>query len=339
MTANSTPQTNTTQAMLAAIEIDLRATLSAARGWLAPGIEEMVAYHLGWADDEEISGKRIRPLLTLLCCQASGGEWRTALPAAGAIEWIHNFSLIHDDIQDHSEIRRGRPTVWKIWGSPQAINTGDAIFALSRWSTQRLKGAVPAELILEIHRLLDETSLALTRGQHLDIHFETTDEVTTEAYLNMIHAKTAALLGTACQLGALLSPAPADQIEAYRGFGQNLGLAFQVIDDLLGIWGSTEQTGKSSADDLQTRKKTLPIIHGLEHSSEFQQAWGAKRHSEEELSSMRQMLDDSGSKEFTMRWAERYTQEAMSALKAADGQEPAASELTSLAARLLQRAA
>ncbi len=330
----------TNREMLAAIEAELRSILVTAGDWLEPGIEEMIVYHLGWASPEEPQGKRIRPLLTLLCCQAAGGDWQSALPAAGAIEWIHNFSLIHDDIQDQSEIRRGRPTVWKVWGGAQAINTGDAIFALSRWSTQRLlKNNFSPDTVLEVHRLLDETGLALTRGQHLDILFESTDNVTTDGYLRMIRGKTAALLKTACELGALLSPASDRQIKNYGGFGDNLGLAFQVIDDLLGIWGSSMMTGKSSADDLQTRKKTLPIIHGLAHSIEFKQTWSAEHHSEEDIASMKDLLREIGSRQFTTQWAEHHTQEAMSSLSSANPLEPAASNLSSLAARLLQRSA
>lgn len=330
---------NQTSEMLSAIEADLHESLQLAGNWLPPLVVEMIRYHLGWEDPQEATGKRVRPLMTLLCCQAAGGEWRTILPAATAVEWTHNFSLIHDDIQDRSEIRRGRATVWKNWGDAQAINTGDALFALARLTTQRLVPKIAPDKVLAVHRILDETSLALTRGQHLDISFEAQEHVTTDEYLEMIRGKTAALLGAACQLGALLSPAPEVEIEAYHSFGVNLGLAFQVIDDLLGVWGETETTGKSTADDLRTRKKSLPIIHGLEHSEEFHHAWSADEHNQENLNQMKKLLDDAGSREFTQRWAQQYTDKAMASLNAAKPLEPAATALSRLAARLLQRVA
>ncbi|MGD8632479.1 MAG: polyprenyl synthetase family protein [Anaerolineales bacterium] len=328
------------EVMLPAVEADLQDSLNLARQWLPAVVEEMITYHLGWSGPEEISGKRIRPLLVLLCCQASGGEWRAALPAASAIEWIHNFSLIHDDIQDNSQTRRGRPTVWKKWGNAQAINTGDALFALARLTTQRLMGnGFPAEKVLTVHRILDETSLALTRGQHFDIAFESMDRVTPDTYLDMIAGKTAALLGASCQIGALLSPANEDQITAYRTFGENLGLAFQVIDDLLGIWGVETTTGKSSADDLQTGKKTLPVIHGLEHSAEFRRQWADGERQEGSLAALKQLLEEAGSRDFSAEWAHQYSEEALAALEAAQPHEPAKNELSTLTARLLQRIA
>jgi geranylgeranyl diphosphate synthase type I len=332
-------ETDLTSEMLNAIEADLQESLALARNWLPAAVEEMIRYHLGWEDLHEGTGKRVRPLITLLCCQAAGGDWCTIIPAAAAVEWIHNFSLVHDDIQDRSEIRRGRPTVWKKWGNAQAINTGDAIFALARLTTHRLLVGHPPEKVLSAHRLLDETSLALTRGQHLDISFEQKEHVQPEQYLDMIGGKTAALLGAACQLGALLSPASDDEQEEYRSFGVNLGLAYQVIDDLLGIWGKTEATGKSTADDLLKRKKTLPVIYALENSDNFRRAWTTAEHSQENINHMKKWLDEAGSREFTVRWAEFYTDKAMASLDAAKPLEPGASALSELAARLLQRVA
>jgi geranylgeranyl diphosphate synthase type I len=337
MTSKPIPDDDLVEQMRSAIESELKDSLQAAREWLPSGIREMISYHLGWQEAATVSGKRVRPLMTLLCCEASNGDWRQALPAAAAVEWVHNFSLLHDDIQDQSEMRRGRPTVWKIWGTAQAINTGDAIFALSRLTTLRLK--VSPEKILRVHRILDQTSLALTRGQHQDISFEQAPEVTIEQYLEMIAGKTAALLGAACQLGALLSPADDQQIAHFHAFGENLGLAFQVIDDMLGVWGSSEVTGKSAIDDLRSRKRTLPVIHGLEHSKEFKKAWSAGQSGGDHIALLKKWLDEVGSREFTAMFAQRYTQDATSALEAAEPSEPAGSQLSALTARLLQRVA
>lgn len=340
MMPSSKSGTKPTDVMIAAVDADLQDSLKFGDTWLPAGIQEMIRYHLGWSGPEEIQGKRVRPLLTLLCCQGSGGEWQAALPAASAIEWVHNFSLIHDDIQDNSQTRRGRPTVWKKWGKPQAINTGDALFALAYLTTQRLcQNGFSADKVLTVHRILNETSLALTHGQHLDIAFEGMDQVSSDAYLDMIAGKTAALIGASCQIGALLSPFGDAHSAAYQSFGVNLGLAFQVIDDLLGIWGVELTTGKSASDDLQTGKKTLPVIHGLEHSEEFRRRWSVLERSEVNLAELRQLLEESGSRDFAADWAERYTDKALAALEAAQPSEPAKNELSTLTARLLQRIA
>lgn len=326
--------------MRASIETDLRSTLASIRAWIDPSIEEMISYHVGWADGEQSSGKRIRPLLVLLCCQAAGGNWQQALPAASAVEWIHNFSLIHDDIQDQSAFRRGRSTLWKVWGSPQAINTGDAVFALAHFSIQKLlEQEIPADKVLSVHRILAKTSLSLTSGQHLDIAFEDLNQIDPQAYFKMIRGKTAALLGAACHVGALLSPASQTSISSFKSFGENLGLAFQVIDDLLGVWGVSTETGKSAADDLRARKKTLPIIHGLQNSSIFREMWRSVPATDENIIAMREALVNSGSRAWTNQWAEQFTEDAMDALKAAKPREPAGSSLASLTARLLQRVA
>ena len=333
-------QSNLETQLLSAIESDLQSSLDAARDQIHPGIREMIIYHLGWEASPRKSGKRIRPLLTTLCCIAAGGDWEAAIPAASAVEWIHNFSLVHDDIQDQSEMRRGRPAVWKVWGTSQAINTGDAIYALSRWSTLRmLSGGTPAESVLEIHRILDEASLALTRGQHQDIAFEQEEGIESELYLGMVEGKTAALLGAACHVGVRLSPTPPVRVKDYRNFGFKLGLAFQVIDDLLGIWGQSGETGKSSLDDLSSRKKTLPIIHGLQNSASFRRLWKSGTITDATIQSMRQELEECGAREFATDWAQRYTAQAHEALQAAEPLEPAAANLRSLAARLLQRIA
>jgi geranylgeranyl diphosphate synthase type I len=337
MTDSSGQQDDLNAELLAAIEADLHDSLDTISGILPPTVLEMISYHLGWQVSLETSGKRIRPLMTLLCCQAAGGDWKTALPAASAIEWTHNFSLIHDDIQDRSELRRGRPTVWKKWGRAQAINTGDAIFVLSRLTTQRLAAA--PQKILTVQKVLDETSMALTAGQHLDISFEDAKDVTIEDYLQMISGKTAALLSASCRIGALLATDLDGRIEAYASFGANLGMAFQIIDDLLGVWGASSATGKSSADDLQTRKKTLPVIYGLEHSPEFKRVWLTERQGDEDIFGMKQLLKEAGSNDFTKKWAEYYTQASLSSLETADPLEPAGTILTELAARLLQRIA
>jgi len=223
-------------------------------------------YHLGWAD-ESLSpiaapvGKRLRPLICLLTTEASGGDSDTALPAAVALELLHNFTLIHDDIEDGDALRHHRPTLWKLWGEPQAINAGDGMHVLSNLALLDLADrGVPPERVIALARRLAQTSLVITEGQHLDLSFERRGDVTPAEYLDMIGRKSAALLGCAAVMGAEIAAASADVCAALDRFGVELGMGFQIRDDILGIWGHAETTGKP-AGDLRRRKKTLPSLY------------------------------------------------------------------------------
>lgn len=233
----------------------------------------MMHYHLGWADARlrpagSNPGKRLRPLICLLACQAAGGDPADALPAAAALELVHSFSLVHDDIEDGSRLRRGRPAVWDVWGEAQAINVGDGLFALAHLAIVRLPGdRVPGERALAAARALDDACLALCEGQYLDMTFEGQAEVRVEQYLEMIGLKTAALLAASAQIGAIVATEDARTIAQLRDFGESLGLAFQIQDDVLGIWGEETLTGKSSSTDLRDKKKTLPILHALQQGA------------------------------------------------------------------------
>ncbi|MEA3334452.1 MAG: polyprenyl synthetase family protein [Chloroflexota bacterium] len=231
----------------------------------------MLRYHMGWVDEQfqtvrSDGGKRIRPVLCLLACQAVGGTVDQALPAAASLELLHNFSLIHDDIEDDSPTRRHRPTVWAIWGRPQAINAGDAMFSVSRVALSGLaERGLPAEVVLDATRVFDESCLRLTEGQFLDMSFEDRLDVTSEQYLRMIGGKTAALLGASLRIGAIVGGARMPVQDSLADYGYQLGLAFQIRDDLLGIWGDERQTGKSAQSDILARKKSLPVVYALQH--------------------------------------------------------------------------
>jgi geranylgeranyl diphosphate synthase type I len=229
----------------------------------------MARYHLGWLDktltpvmDGAVDrGKRIRPGVALLSCAAAGGEPETAAPLAAAIELLHNFTLVHDDIQDGSPSRRHRPTVWSLWGSGQAINAGDALFAAAQLALFRLADLnVKPALILRLAETFNRTTIEIVTGQVLDLSFEGRSDVTPAAYLEMIGGKTAAIVRFAAWGGALLAGAPENVADRFGTFGRALGLGFQIRDDLLGIWGATAATGKAAADDIRRRKQSLPIL-------------------------------------------------------------------------------
>jgi len=324
--------------LLGALDGDLRLVADRVPGPPYAPVRDMIAYHLGWTGATTASrGKRIRPLLTLLSCAAAGGRWESALPAASSVELIHNFSLVHDDIQDRSETRRGRPTLWKKWGVPQALNTGDTLFVLARLSTDRLVeiGASP-EQSLAIHRALDEACLALTLGQHLDLAFEDADQVTEEDYLEMVRGKTAALLEAACDVGVLLAPAPTPR-SAYQRFGRQLGMAFQILDDILGVWGEPGTTGKPAGDDLAARKKSFPVIFGLAQSPEFARLWRSGAGAQADRQPMMEALTSCGALERARELARIFTEEALAALELASPTGDAGVELRELSQRLLQR--
>ncbi len=254
---------------LDAIESDMQ-TVVCSHSRAQNGLYAMLRYHLGWQDSagqptDGRHGKRLRPLLCLLACEASGGDWRRALPAATTLELIHNFTLIHDDIEDDSDLRHQRPTLWKLWGLAQGVNAGDALWALARGSLYRLSalGHGPQQ-VLDVARLLDDTCLALCQGQHLDIASEGDRDISLETYLLLVQGKTAALTGASLACGALLAGASPSLVTRMQAFGRELGLAFQITDDLLGVWGDPDITGKSAASDLASRKMTLPVVLALE---------------------------------------------------------------------------
>jgi geranylgeranyl diphosphate synthase type I len=236
----------------------------------------MQQYHLGWRDAEltpamDNPGKLLRPYLALLACQAVGGRVEQALPLAAGIELIHNFTLIHDDIQDVSPMRRGRATVWNLWGLAHGITAGDSMFALAHLAVHRLRTVgVPATVVLEVLQRLDETILAVCEGQYLDCSYEGNLSVAEDDYLSMICRKTSTLIGTAVCTGALVGGSDMVTAQALYNFGVNLGMAFQLQDDILGIWGDPKVTGKPAAADLSRRKVTLPIIRALRDSGQRQ---------------------------------------------------------------------
>lgn len=326
---------------LASVEETLRAVLAPPAD-APPLLYGMLHYHLGWADERftparSDAGKRLRPLFLLLSCEAQGGDWRAALPAAASVELLHNFSLIHDDIEDRDTTRRGRATLWALWGEAQAINAGDALFALAYQALGGLQATVSPALALAALARFTDAVLALTGGQCRDIAFERTATVSEEAYLTMVAGKTAALLALCCELGGVLSDAPAAQTVALRDFGHALGMAFQIEDDLLGLWGDPERTGKPVGSDLQRRKKSLPILHGLNHSAALRALLDAEPLDAPMIAQALSLLEATGSREYAETQAEAYHRQALAALERSNGSGEAQEALYTLAQRLLRR--
>ncbi len=326
--------------MLPAIEAALKEAVQPAGGPRQELLRAMLAYHLGWEGKgagPKASGKRLRPTLVLLSCTAAGGDWHKALAAASAVELLHNFSLIHDDIQDNSHQRRGRPTLWAKWGIPQAINAGDAMFALAHMALEELEKTGSAKIYSEAAHLLPRTSLQLTQGQHLDLAYETINGLNVEAYWPMIWGKTGALIATCARLGALVTGANGAKLKAFMVFGEKLGLAFQVHDDLLGIWGNADQLGKSVHSDLLSGKKSLPVLYALQKNEEFAKRWKNGGVSAAEVSGMAALLEAEGGRDYARQQADKLTREALDALRAAKPETAAGAALEELAEELGRR--
>lgn len=318
---------------------DLRARLASYRtlvqtelaGALHGGTEvqrfyQMMAYHFGWVDRHFTplhtqSGKQLRSSLCLLLTESLGGAVANALPFAAGIEMLHNFSLVHDDIQDRSLTRRGRPTLWSLWGAPQAINAGDALFALAHrlWLSSSLAESDPMAFAA-IARSLEQAVLTLCEGQYQDMNGEGNLDISSEQYLAMIANKTASLIGESAWVGARVATGKHAACEAARRFGRSLGLAFQIRDDLLGIWGDEDETGKSASSDIATRKMTLPVILALEAPDQalvaaLRRMYGhAPDEGEEDYATVRTILERAGAQEHALDAERQHWRLAMHAL-------------------------
>ena len=307
------------------------------------GLNVMMKYAMGWVDKDnqpyhEPTGKRLRPIFVFLCNSAAGGRWQDTMAAGVAVELLHNFSLIHDDIEDNSPIRHNRPTVWKVWGVPDAINAGDAMFTLAYAALTDLKtGGLSAERTLNIVEEFNRTNIALTRGQFLDMNFEKRQSVTIDEYIDMIGGKSASLLSFCSRVGAMVAKDDLALAKQFASFGTNLGIAFQMRDDILGIWGDPSVTGKSVASDIISRKKSLPVLYGLEKHSGLQEIYFQDQLTDEDVHMTVQILDECGALDYTRAQEEKYYSAALASLDATQLQNEAMGTLRKFVDLLFNR--
>ncbi|GHF27027.1 dimethylallyltransferase [Streptomyces mashuensis] len=319
--------------------------LRAAVARLAAPMDAVAAYHFGWTDAQgrPVSGdggKAVRPALALLSAEAAGAAAEVGVPGAVAVELVHNFSLLHDDLMDGDEQRRHRDTVWKAYDPAQAILVGDALFALANEVLLEL-GTVEAG---RATRRLTTATRKLIDGQAQDISYEHRERVTVEECLEMEGNKTGALLACACSIGAVLGGADdrtADTLEAY---GYHLGLAFQAVDDLLGIWGDPEATGKQTWSDLRQRKKSLPVVAALAAGGPASERLAAMLAAdaklteaqaadfdEEEFATRAALIEEAGGREWTSQEARRQHATALESLDRVDMPAEVRAQLVALA--------
>jgi geranylgeranyl diphosphate synthase type I len=308
-------------------------------------LDEMLRYQLGWSEDGlPTLGKALRPSLCLFICESLDGDLKQALPVAVAIELIHNFSLIHDDVEDGDTLRHHRPTLWHAYGRDEALVAGIALWTLAY---ETLEGArergVPAETVIEARRVLNDACCEMIEGQHLDLTYEQRSDVTLDEYLHMVRGKTAALIGASLQTGALLAGVGRPEAEQLGVFGRELGLTFQIRDDILGIWGEGSATGKPVGADLARKKKTLPVVHAFQHAvgpdrDILRTAYARPVVSEQDVDDVLDVLQRWNCRYFAQGLAQDYRSRAMAALAQTALLPPTARrELDELTSFILER--
>ena len=338
-----------TQHWIETVEEEMRGLLIVDDAAVAP-LYGMMRYHMGWAtaefaEDRVHGGKRLRPLVCLLCCAAVGGDPQMAGPAAAAIELLHNFTLVHDDIQDNSAYRRHRRTVWSIWGMAQGINVGDGMHAIANRALTRLRAyGVPPARVLDLMEAFDTTVLRICEGQYRDVDFERRWDITADDYLHMIGGKTAAIFAFAAYVGATLAEAAPEPTRAFDRFGNALGLGFQVRDDILGIWGDPAVTGKETADDIRRRKKSLPILMLHDRAPERERAYLESLYAGDEVpldavATVLQMLADADVHDACEEIVHRHHIDALRLLAATGATGPARTALDRLIEQMAGREA
>ena len=290
------------------------------------GLQTMLRYHLGMSDEygnpiSSNQGKRFRSSLSIFACKAVGGSIPTILPAAAAIELVHNFSLIHDDIQDNDLERRHRATLWALWGKPKALQAGNVMRTMADLVIQQLnKHCDDDAMVANCSRLLTAGYLETVEGQFLDLSYEGRTDIDTSKYLNMISKKTGALIRTSMNIGALIGHGDKDTIKALANCGEYLGYVFQVRDDYLGTWGSESETGKAIGNDIMRKKNSLPIVHAIEHADSVSRQrlkilYQKEHLVDQDIQEILDILSQVGTAGYVKELAEKQATYAISALE------------------------
>lgn len=307
-----------------------------------PGsLQKMAAYHFGWTDEHgtavpAMGGKALRPALCLLCAAAFAEPGELAVSAAVAVELVHNFSLVHDDVMDVDRLRRHRPTVWVVFGTGSAILAGDALLTLA---LDALGGWTAGE------RQLRLAVMDLIEAQDQDLDFESRDDVGLEECLRMARGKTAALFSCATALGALSGGAGVEQVRAMAEFGERVGMAFQLTDDLLGIWGEKEFTGKPERSDLRRSKKSVPVVAamasatpaGAELSKLYRRSPSGLSDRDADRAAL--LIEATGARQWTTEYADHLLDDALKALDSAEADPRVAAELVQVVGAIARRRA
>ena len=292
----------------------------------ARAIHTLLRYHLGWSDRCGVpsptsgsQGKALRPTLCIFACDAFQGNPSHAAPAAAALELIHNFSLVHDDIQDQGLERRHQPTVWALWGTDRALVAGDAMQSLGDLSTLMSSDKVPADTTVQVSHLLTQSYLEMIEGQCRDLQFEQRATIGAEEYLDMIALKTGALIRSSLVIGATIATDDTEILESVARFGTAIGRLFQIRDDYLGIWGDEAITGKSADSDIVQRKKSYPIVYAFQevrgaNRDELLRLYGQETLDETDVGRVMEILEGIGAAQQTNALTERTAQEGREAL-------------------------
>ena len=311
-------------------------------------VYDVLRYSMGWSDFDgnprtATEGKTLRPTLCLFACEAVGGLPQNALPAAVALELIHHFSLIHDDIQDRDEMRHHRPTVWALWGDARAVVGGNTLRVVADTCLSRLvdHGLSTDEALL-VTGLLTDASLEMIEGQWLDLVYESRSVVSLADYMSMIARKTGALISCSLQIGATIGGADPSTAAAFRECGQHLGRAFQIKDDLLGVWGDEEATGKPVGADIKRRKKSFPVVYAMSQArgddrSDLMELYKQERLSDVDTAIALEIMERVGASEHAAELAAGHTDLAIQALSAVELSLSARTELAEMARFLLDR--
>lgn len=255
-----------------------------------PRVYDMLRYYMGWADADgnpctATEGKALRPTLCLFACDAVGGTPRQAMPAAVALELIHNFSLIHDDIQDKDETRHHRPTLWAKWGVPRALVAGNVLRIVADMALKRLRDeGVDSGLAVQVVQLLTDAHLSMIEGQYLDLRYEGRPDIRIDQYLDMVSRKTGALIRCATTLGAVIGTRDEAMVSALNKWGRSLGYVFQIRDDILGVWGDEETTGKPVGADIRRKKNSFPVVYAMSAAREHDRRALEKIYNQSQIS-------------------------------------------------------